>query len=118
MLRHVILNVLSVQRSCAFFEKLGMQITARHANDSLIELAPATQGEDAAPFRLALKETKEASEKWDNFQLSFQVSNLNEILPSLIMDGSTMVEPMRHLPNGVFVLLRSPDDLLVSLREG
>ena len=112
-LRQTLLLVRNVSQSVEFFGPNGLGLKILLSEENYAELEACENN------ILALKTTMKESELCKGYSpfLCFDVSDVDGLIPNLIMKGAHLDGGVKHEPEGKFAVIRSPDGLSIGLRE-
>lgn len=130
MFRHILCSVRNIENSIHFFATDGIGLKVVFQNEHFVEMASnvgeGSESNKTPPMvssqyqtNLIFRKSNVESELLKGYSplLSFDVKNLDELLPKLIMKGAILDGCVKHEPHGKFVSLKTPDDIFVTLRE-
>lgn len=116
---HTMVRVLDLEKSIAFYEKLGLKETRRSDNEggrfTLVFMAPP--GQEECPVELTYNWDGDEGLPSDSRHfghLAYEVDDIYDLCQRLMNDGITINRPPR---DGHMAFVRSPDNVSIELLQ-
>ena len=112
---HTMIRVSDLDRSIAFFQKLGLRETRRVTNDKARYTIAfvASEGNEDTPVELTFNWDPEVYAGGRNFgHLAFEVDDIYDLCDRLMKDGIPINRPPR---DGHMAFIRTPDQISIEL---